>query len=342
MASYGAVCSLNPCPSAKANMVAVPTFLSIIALSTVLTACATGSASDSDELTMVWYPNESGNDLKAARDEMGKVIEEVTGKKVEHKLTTDYAIAIETIANGNADLAFMGAQGYIEAKNKNENIEPLVIPSGESGTVDDAVYFSWLAAKKADAENYKVDGDFAIDNIVDSKFSFVSSSSTSGFKVPSSDIVSYFSKEDKWKGLEAEDLMEGGLLFSQVLFGNSHQGSAVNLLSGKADVAAFCDTCVKDYVEIAEGDENTVGAVYRVKDDAAEPFNTVTGKEFTLMSATPVLNEPFVVNMDLVGQKDFVIIQDLLTSDEFSNNEKYVLENGKLINVTQNVMEPFK
>ena len=57
--------------------------------------------------------------------------------------------------------------------------------------------------KKADAENYKVDGEFAIDNIVNSKFSFVSSSSTSGFKVPSSDIVSYFSKEDKWKDLDS-------------------------------------------------------------------------------------------------------------------------------------------
>ena len=51
----------------------------------------------------------------------------------------------------------MGAQGYIEAKNKNENIEPLVIPSGESGTIDDAVYYSWLAIKKEDAENYKVE-----------------------------------------------------------------------------------------------------------------------------------------------------------------------------------------
>ena len=116
--------------------------------------------------------------------------------------------------------------------------------------------------------------------------------------------------------------MEGGPLFSQVLFGNSHQGSAVNLLTGNADVAAFCDTCVKEYVEIAEGEENTVGAVYRVKDDAAEPFNTVTGKEFTLMSATPVLNEPFVVNMDTIGQEDFDKIQELLTSDEFANNEK--------------------
>ena len=78
--------------------------------------------------------------------------------------------------------------------------------------------------------------------------------------------------------------MEGGPLFSQVLFGNSHQGSAVNLLSYNAEVAAFCDTCVGNYVEIAEGEENKVGAVYKVKDGAAEPFNTVTGKEFILMS----------------------------------------------------------
>lgn len=302
----------------KKNILSV---LSMLILVLVLTACSTGSASNSDELTMVWYPNESGSDLKAARDEMGKVIEEVTGKKVEHKLTTDYAIAIETIANGNADLAFMGAQGYIEAKNKNENIEPLVVPSGESGTIDDAVYYSWLATKKADAENYKVDGDFTIDNIVDSKFSFVSSSSTSGFKVPSSDIVAYFSKEDKWKDLEAEDLMEGGMFFSDVLYGDSHQGAAVNLLNGRADVAAFCDTCVENYIEIVEGEENTKGAIYKVKEDAAEPFNTLYGEEFTLINVTPVLNAPFAANTESLSEEDFKKIQEIFISDAISNNE---------------------
>ena len=45
-------------------------------------------------------------------------------------------------------------------------------------------------------------------------------------------------------------------------------------------------------------------------------------EEFTLMSVTPVLNEPFVVNMDVIGQEDFDKIQELLTSDEFANNEK--------------------
>ena len=40
------------------------------------------------------------------------------------------------------------------------------------------------------------------------------------------------------------------------------------------------------------------------------------------MSATPVLNEPFVVNMDTLGQDDFDKIQAVLTSDEVANNEK--------------------
>jgi phosphonate transport system substrate-binding protein len=296
-------------------------FLTLIVLASVLAACATGSASNSDELIMVWYPNESGNDLKAARDAIGEVVEEVTGKKVDHKLTTDYAVAIETIANGNAQLAFMGAQGYIEASNKNDKIKPIVVPSGASGTIEDAVYYSWLAVKKADAENYKVDAEYSIDNIVDSKFSFVSSSSTSGFKVPSSDIISYFATKDKWKELTQEDLMEGGTFFKDVLYGDSHQGSAVNLLNGRADVAAFCDTCVGNYVEVAEGEANKKGAIYRVKDDAAEPFNNLYGEEFTLINVTPVLNAPFVANTEVLSEEDFKKIQELLISDDIANNE---------------------
>ena len=187
-------------------------------------------------LTMVWLPNESGDDVKGARDAISKIVEEATGRKVEHKLTTDYAIAIETLANGNADLAFFGPQGYVEAKEKNDKIMPIAVPSGKSGTLDDAVYHSWLAVNKADAKNYQVNGEYKIDNIEGKKFSFVSTSSTSGFKVPSAGIASYFSKQDKYKDLKAEDLLEGGGLFSEVMFGDSHQGSAVNLLNKRADV----------------------------------------------------------------------------------------------------------
>ncbi|MBM7715924.1 PhnD/SsuA/transferrin family substrate-binding protein [Siminovitchia sp. FSL H7-0308] len=294
----------------------------LIVISVFLGACSnTKKSASSEEITMVWYPNESGNDLKAARDEIGKVIEEATGKKVTHKLTTDYAVAIETIANGNAQMAFMGAQGYIEAKNKSEDIEPVVVPSGASGTLEDAVYHSWLAVRAEDAEKHKENGEFTIDKIVDSKFSFVSNSSTSGFKVPSNSIVTHFSKQDQWKDLTPEDLMEGGKFFKEVLYGDSHQGSAVNLLSKRADVAAFCDTCVGNYVEVADGEENTAGSTYKVRDDAAEPFNTLTGEEFTLISVTPVLNAPFVANASTLSEEDFKKIQESLASDEVANNE---------------------
>lgn len=304
-------------------------FMPLILMVSLLAAaagCSSQSATSQggDTLTIAWYPNESGEDLKGARDEIAKVIEQATGKKVEHKTTTDYIIAIEAIASGNADLAFMGAQGYIEAHNKNNKVLPLVVPSGESGTLDDAVYYSWLAVKKGNEGQYKNGDRFSIDNIAGKRISFVSNSSTSGFKVPTSGILAYFNKKDQYKDLTAEDLMEGGegKFFKEVLYGGSHQGSAVNLLTGKADVAAFCDTCVNNYVELVEGEQNKPGAVYRVKQDAAEPFNTVPGEEFVLISVTPVLNAPFVVNTETVSEEDVKKLIEAFTSDEVANNPK--------------------
>ncbi|SDZ25756.1 phosphonate transport system substrate-binding protein [Evansella caseinilytica] len=280
------------------------------------------ASDEKDTLTIVWYPNESGADLKDARDEIGKVIEDAAGKKVEHQTTTDYIIAIESIANGNADLAFMGAQGYIEAHDKNSNILPLVVPSGASGTLEDAVYYSWLSVKLGNEEEYKDGEDFSIDNIAGKKFSFVSNSSTSGFKVPSSGIIAHFSQMDEYNDLTEEDLLEGGVLFSEVLYGGSHQGSAVNLLTDKADVAAFCDSCVDNYIELAEGEVNRPGAVYEVKADAAEPFNTVPGEKFVAISVTPVLNAPFVVNTDNIGEATINALKEAFLSDDVAANEK--------------------
>jgi phosphonate transport system substrate-binding protein len=309
----------------KAILLTFSLMLAIVAgCSASSSSGSVGGAKTDDTLTIAWLPNESGADLDEARKEIGKMIEEQTGKKVEHKTTTDYIIAIESVANGNADMAFLGAQGYIEAHAKNDKVVPLAVPSGESGTLDDAVYYSWLAVNKGNEDKYKKGEEFAIDDIQGKKFSFVSNSSTSGFKVPSTGIVDYFSKKDEYNDLTPEDLLEGGddKFFSEVLYGGSHQGSAVNLLTDKADVAAFCDTCVANYVEVADGEANKPGAVYKVKKDAAEPFNTVAGKEFSLISVTPVLNAPFVVNTENVSGEDMKLLQDIMTSDEAANNEK--------------------
>jgi phosphonate transport system substrate-binding protein len=273
-------------------------------------------------IVFAWYPNESGGDLEAARNEIAQVIEEATGKKVKHRTTTDYLIAIEAVVNGNADVAFTGAEGYIQAHNKNAKVLPLMVNSGNSGTLEDAVYYSWLIVKKENEEQYLDGGQFSLDNIAGKKFSFVSNSSTSGFRVPSAGIVSYFSKTDKWKNIKTDDLLEGGLFFSEVLFGGSHQGSGFNVLSDKADIGAVCDTCVYNYIEHVSGTHNRAGAVYKIRDDAAEPFNTLIGEEFVVISSTPVLNAPFIYNSETISVEDIDSILAAMTSDKVAQNEK--------------------
>lgn len=294
-------------------------------------ATSDGNIKSYDKITVVWYPNESADAYKDTRDEICNVIATATGKKVEQKTTTDYSIAIEAIASGNGQIAFMGGQGYVEAHQKNAKILPLVVNTGASGTLSDAIYYSWLSVNKGTESQYQKDGKYTIDNIQGKKMSYVSNSSTSGFKVPTTNIISYFSKQDKWKSLDADALSEGGSnkFFKEVLFGQSHQGSAANLLNGKADVAAFCDTSLAPYVEVETGKESTVGSVYKVKTGASDPFTKLVGKEFVLISVTPVLNGPFAVNTGTLKKDDITKIQNALTADTTTNDTKIFYIKGK-------------
>lgn len=306
--------------------------LVVILASSLLTGCGSTPSSsnsalevkDPDTITIAWLPNNAAEDFKDTRAEIDKVIEKATGKKVVDKLTTDYAITVEAIASGNAQLAFLGGESYVESHKKNSKVVPLVVNSGESGTLKDALYYSRMLVKKGNEDQYKSDTGYAIDNIVGKKFSFVSSSSTSGFKVPSSAIVSYFSKQDKWKNLKAEELLQGGSdkFFSQVLFGGSHQLSLVNVLTDKAEVAAVDDVDVVSYVDLTQGKDNTPGAVYTVKKDATAPFNKLAGAQYVVIKAIPVINGPIAVNTGALSKKTIDAMTQALTSEDTTKNPK--------------------
>ena len=275
---------------------------------------------NTDPIRVVWYPNESSNTHAEVRAEVGRLIEQATGRKVEHKTTIDYTIAIESIASGSADIAMaMGAVGYIEAKNKNPNVDVLFVNADKHGTLDEAKYFSWLCVSLENAGQYKDGNTYSIKNIKGKKISFVSNSSTSGFRVPTASIISFFASDN----LDEDALVEGGSgkFFAEVFFGQSHQGSAINLVTGNADIAAFCDTELAPYIEIKEGTENTVGAVYEIKADADAPFDVHAGKEFVVIACNPVFNGPNAYNPANLSADEIKAIQDLFTSAEVANNE---------------------
>jgi len=306
--------------------------LAVLFASVLFTGCSSasktvGNVKEPDTITIAWLPNNSGDDFKEARAEISKVVEKATGKKVVDKLTTDYAILVEAMASGNAQICYCGAQQYIQAHDKNAKVMPLVVNSGDSGTLKDAMYYSRFAVKKGNEDQYKSGSSYSIDNIAGKKMSFVSNSSTSGFKVPAASIVSNFSKQDKWKALKAEDLLEGGngKFFSQVLFGGSHQLSLVNILTDKADVSAVDDIDVVSYVNLTEGKENAEGAVYTIKSDAAAPFDKLGGSQFVILKAIPVMNAPIIANTASLSPETVAKITAALTSDEVTNNPKIFL-----------------
>src|SRR6185369_16894874 len=132
---------------------------------------------------------------------------------------------------------------------------------------------SRIVVKTENAPQYMKDGKYAIDNIKGKTFSFVSTSSTSGFVFPANLVKSTFKKEG-FADKKVEDLfLEGGSgkFFGNVVFGQSHQGSLLNVLTGKADAGAVDDIDVDSYLDLVSGTANTSGAVYAVKQGAAAP-----------------------------------------------------------------------
>lgn len=287
-------------------------------------AATTGSDEGStvDKITMVWLPNESSAEFDKGREEFGKVLEKYAGVPVELMTTTDYNVAIEAIASGKAQLANMGAEGFIQAQKKNAKVMPLVTTSDTDGKLDGAKYFSRICVPADQMDQYKDDSDptgYSIKNVKGKRMSFVSATSTSGFKVPSNAIMDAFPDEVA----STDELTKPGF-FSQVLFGNSHPGSAVNLLQGDADVAAFDDIDVDMYLDVPTDDRdkaNSAGQVYNVKDGAAQPFDRVQGKSFGIIQSTPVLNGPIAVNTEVLPQDIIDKLLEGLTSKETASDE---------------------
>lgn len=283
---------------------------------------SSANSSDSKKLSIVFYPNESAKDYLASRNELKAKLEKATGKKVDIKTTTDYNVAIEAIASGKAQLAFMGADGYIKARTLNKAVEPLLTESGPDGTFKGASYRSYLMVPEKEADNYKKDGKYSIENVKGKKISFVSASSTSGFAVPTYEIQKEFKLKNK------DSFSESGKFFQKVLYGNSHPGSAVNLLKGDVDVAAFDDIDLTPFMKVTSGSYSEPGAKFTVREDAGAPFTDFRGKSVVSISVLPVQNGPLAVNTKTLSEKDRKAIADLFTSDEVANDPKLFAKDG--------------
>ena len=300
-----------------------------------LVAFAAFAQSGKGPITVVWYPNQGGEDWKAGRQAIDDVISQALGRPVVDMLTTDYVIAIQAIANDKAALCYPGAAGYIQAEQINKKVVPLVTVSSSKGTLEDSVYYSRIAVRVADGAQYynKDTGKYSLAPLEGKTYSFVSTSSTSGFQIPTNVILKpAFAKAKGWKSSDkVEDLfLQGGpgMFFGNVIFGQSHQGSIYNVLSGKADACSVDDTDVDGYFNLVAGKANTPGAVYVTKQGAAAPFDTVPGTAFLVIAAATVRQAPIIANMNVLTAAEFAKLRAALTSDAVANNPKIFTPKG--------------
>ena len=301
--------------------------IAIVVLSLSLLA---GCAPAGKPIAVAWLPNNSGDNEKGMRAAFDKIIADATGRRVEDKLTTDYNIAIAALDSGDAPLGWFGPFEYLVGHAKNPHVIGLVVESGDSGTTQDSLYYSRLLVKKGNEGQYRSGNGFSMDKIIGKKISFVSTSSTSGFNMPASAILAYFTTQDKWKSLAKDDLMQGGAgkFFGQVMFSGSHQLSLANLLLGKVDISAVDDIDVASNLELKSGTENQEGAVYAVRKGADAPFDTLAGQEFVIIKSIPVQNTPLEANDSVLDKATLDKIVQALTADAVAKNEAIFAPKG--------------
>jgi len=267
-----------------------------------------------DKIKIVFLPNESNDSLKNSREEFAKVIEKATGKKVEIITTTDYNIAVENIISGQAQIAYIGAEALLNARERSKDVEAVLTNSGASGTLEDAFYYSFIAVREEDAPQYKSGDGYDLKKMQGKSMTFVTNSSTSGFKIPAHEIVKIFNLKDN------DEVIQEGKVFSKVIFGGSHPGAQVNLFKKDSDIATFAIPKSFTIYELTSGQENKAGATYKVKQGAVAPFGDYAGKSFTVIKSIPVFNGPIVFNVKKLSKEDQDKIKKALMSKETTDN----------------------
>ena len=275
---------------------------------------------EGDEIVIVFYPNESGSEFELIHREVERLVCEATGRPGRAQTTTEYSVAIQAIATGTGHLAYMGPTGYIVASNINPSIIPITISSGPSGTLEDAVYYSFLAVREEDAHLWEDGaGGYNLDLLEGESMTFVSLTSTSGFVVPTMglDALGFLPE-----GTLAEDHFGiAGPFFSEVQMSQSHQASAFNLVTGETNVAAFFN--MESEFEHLDGPLNDVGMLYAVRQGAEAPLDTVAGEKMRIIMSITVPNAPFVANTDVLTDDEVEAIISRFISDDVANNEHF-------------------
>ncbi len=163
-------------------------------------------------LNIAMSPSQSSEEQRQKRQLLADYLQEQLGLSVNIEIPQDYETAIDLIAEGKVQMAYLGPFSYVKARQRNFQLEPLV------AYIDKRTGRPWYTSVLV------VNSQRGIKSIKDLKgkrIGFVNQSSTSGYLVPIAHLKSQ-------KIAPEQD-------FAKVQYTGSHNKNVLALESGKVD-----------------------------------------------------------------------------------------------------------
>ncbi len=193
--------------------------LSSIGIVSLLASCG---AEEQKELNIAVTPLEGDVVDAQLKDELNEDlrlhIEESIGMPVNFYESTEYAVGITALAQGNLDVLLVSPMSYYQASLQ-ADIEPLVTYS----MAPDAKEYKSVFITSAENEDINT-----LEDLEGKTFAFVDQASSSGYLYPKYKLVSDL-------GLDSDNLENAGYFFESVAFSGGHPNTVVSVLNGAVD-----------------------------------------------------------------------------------------------------------
>jgi phosphonate transport system substrate-binding protein len=211
-----------------------------------------------------------------------------TGKKIEFYMPTSYSSVVEALLGKWVDVAVLGPESYVIAKNQGAAVDVFATYSKKQDGIQEAGpgYKSMLITKKGSKFT-------SIESTKGSVMLLVDPASTSGGLIPESQFSAKVIKTPLKQ------------YFSRVAFSGGHDLSTLAVFDGKADAAFVASHRFMNAIAASKG---------KMK---VEDFNI-------LWSSTLLPQDPFVYRSTLCAEVKAQIAQTFLTLDQNAEGKKYL------------------
>jgi phosphonate transport system substrate-binding protein len=211
--------------------------LLFVASLVLLTACGggggqdegAGAAEELDGLTLGLVPSQEAGNLAETAQPLADILSEELGVPVEAQVTTNYIGLVEAMGNEQVDIGFLNSFGYVLAKDRYPDIEPLF----KAVRFGSATYRGQFAVS---AES----GIGSLEELEGRDIAFVDPASTSGFLFPTNELIQQGLLEE---GGQPEDF------FGEVIYAGGHDNALIALYNGEVDAAVSYEDARADIEE---------------------------------------------------------------------------------------------